>query len=389
MSMKVLFASGYNPFHAGSGPGGCLHNLSKALTDAGIEVHILTPKIDTKGDLGKKISIHYYKNPIEGKPLSQSFITFSMFSIPQIKQICTQHHIDIIHGHSPTTFAYSMHRNRSPPLVISAHGSSFGEISSVYLTPTKFINVSSIKDVTTVHPLWAYLTNLEYHYADRVISVSGAVSEELAHYYRLDREKISVIHNGVTVPPMNGVVEDYLILSIGRLVWRKGFLYLINAMPDVLKEYPKAKLVLVGEGGYKQKLVYQVKKLHLEDNVTFKGYMPKEELFNLYAKAHIYVQPSLYEPLCGTILEAMACQKPIIATNIGGNPEMIRNHQSGVLVDPYNSGQLSLAITSLLSDASYCARISKNAKEIAEKHFSWASIAKKTIEMYQRQINTQ
>jgi glycosyltransferase involved in cell wall biosynthesis len=387
--LKVLFASGYNPFHSGSGPGGCLHYLSKALAAIGCEVHILTPRIDAQGDLGSQVSIHYYKNPLEKYPIGNSFIPFSVFSVSQIKHFCSKYSIDVVHGHSPTTFVYSMMKDKKRPFVVSAHGTSFGEISSLYRTPNNFLNLSSIKDAAIVQPSWACLTNLEYNYADRVVAVSKAVADELVNYYRLDSQKISVVYNGVSVPLVEERGEENLILSIGRMVWRKGFLYLINAMPSVLKEYPKAKLVLVGEGIYKPKLIEQTKKLNIEHAITFCGYLPKEDLFKLYGKAHLYIQPSLYEPLCGTVLEAMACQKPVIATKVGGNREMIRQGENGVLVNPSDSKELAEAIKTLLSDASYCARIGKKAKETVEKSFSWESIAKETLKMYQTSIDQQ
>jgi glycosyltransferase involved in cell wall biosynthesis len=385
--LKVLFASGYNPFQSGSGPGGCLYNLSRALVELGCEVHILTPQIATKGYVGRGVTVHYYVNPLRNHFVRNSWVSFSFFSIKQIKQICRNFDIDIVNGHSPTTFAYSFLRNEKIPFIVSAHGTSFGEISSLCGKPHKYLDFSSVMDGLITQPVWAYLTHLEYKCADKVHVVSNAVANELISYNHLSSDLIYTIPNGVNLMPIKESFDENLILSAGRMVWRKGFLYLINAMPDVLKEYPKAKLLLIGDGLYKQRLIERVNELNLKGSITFSGCIKQQELFKLYSKAHIYVQPSLYEPLGNTVLEAMASERPVVASRVGGISEIIYNNENGLLVDPANSGQLASAINLLLSDKPLCSRIGKNAKRTTDANFSWEAIAKKTLKMYQDVID--
>jgi Glycosyltransferase len=387
--MNVLFVSAYNPYQVGSGPGNTLHYLSQSLAAIGCKVHILCPKLPMTNPSDEKISIHFYDTPLRKTPLSRSYPLFSLFSSGQISQIINAYHIELINGESPSTFAYPVIRHEKLPLVVTVHGTSFGELSSLYRTSTRLSSLSTLYETAIIQPAWACLTNMEYHCASNLVAVSAAVANELAGYYRLNREKIKVIHNGVFVPETSSEVnqEEYLIFSVGRMTWRKGFLFLIQAMTEILKEYPRAKLVLLGRGSYKESLIEYSRKLGLSESVIFKENLSKQELSKLYAMAHVYVQPSLYEPFAGTVLEAMAAQKPIVACRVGGIPEMISDGKNGVLVEPYSSHQLANAIKLLLSDSSYANQLAKNAKQTVLDSFTWETIAKETLSHYEKVLN--
>jgi glycosyltransferase involved in cell wall biosynthesis len=383
MCLRVLFASGYNPFQAGSGPGNGLYYLSQALAEIGCNVHILTLKSEQTLPLDDRVSIHYYDNPLGKSKLGNSWIPFSLFSVRQIKDLCRKYDIDIVNGNSPTTFMYSFMRDDKQPFVVTAHGTSFGELRSLYSIPNRFASKSVVTEGAIIQPIWGYLSNVEYNFADKVVAVSKAVEQEIINYFHVDPQNVVTIHNGVDVLPLKEEEEENLILSVGRMTWRKGFLYLIDAMPTVLREFPKAKLMLVGEGLFKQKLIDYVKRLNLEKSVIFSGYLQKEELFKLYLKSQVYVQPSLYEPLGNTILEAMAYQKPVIATRVGGIPELIIDKNNGILVNPCDASGLAEAIKMLFSDVSYAKQIAKNAKATINASFTWESIAKQTFNFYE------
>lgn len=381
---KVLFVSAYNPFEAGSGPGNGLFYLSQAIARLGCEVHILTPQSNTIGELDG-VQIHFYTNPLRGKPFGNSWLFFSILCQKQISTLCEEYKINIINGRSPSTFGHALTQEPRLPFVVSVHGTSFGELRALYLAKRK--NPSIIKNALITQPTWAYLTNLEYQYADCLLAVSKAVAEELVSYYHIAPEYIQVIHNGVLPVEPKETEEANILLSVGRMVWRKGFLYLIQAMPEVLKEFPDITLVLVGDGPYKPELVKCVKEMHLEKSVTFYDNMTKHELFNVYTKAKVYVQPSLYEPLCNTILEAMAYKRPVIATRVGGIPEIISDQRNGLLVDPFNSQQLASSISLLLSDDSLRKKLAEKGCQSVRASFSWEKIAAETLATYTRVIN--
>jgi glycosyltransferase involved in cell wall biosynthesis len=186
-------------------------------------------------------------------------------------------------------------------------------------------------------------------------------------------------------------IEDqnasHVILFVGRLIWRKGVKYLIDAMPQILAEYVDTKLLVVGNGEQWPFLEKRIKKLGIESSVQFLGKVPSENLYSLYNEADVYAQPSLYEPCALTILEAMSMRKSIVATRVGGIPELITNGVEGLLVEPGNSLQLARAITNVFSDSSCRRRFGSNARKKVEREFTWEAIAKKTFEFYKNLLN--
>lgn len=384
--LKILVISAYNPFQLGSGPASGLYYLSRALAEIGCEVHILTPKTEKEAEIDNNVFIHYFEKPFGINFLGKSWLSFGAFSVKKVKELCRLNKIDIIQSRSPSSFGYALTKEIKIPFLVSVHGVSFQEIGSYFKVPIKFTDKSTFLDAALVQPMWAFLTNLEYKHSDKLIAVSKSVADEITRYYHIKNDKISVIHNGVSVIKENIDEQENLLFSAGRLIWRKGFTYLIQALPKILKEHPKTKLVIAGEGKFKSKLKDYSKKLNVEHAVYFCGNLSKKEMFSMYARAQIYVQPSLYEPLGNTIMEAMALEKPVIATKVGGIPEIITTQKNGLLVNPHNSNQLAEAINMLLSDSSYRKKLSHNAKLNMDKNFSWQLIARKTLALYEQSL---
>ena len=184
--------------------------------------------------------------------------------------------------------------------------------------------------------------------------------------------KIKVINNGVDrakfYPPKNPVTQP-IILCTSRFGARKGVEYLIQALALV----PKAKLLLVGTGKLESKMKQLVRKLHLSSRVEWLGVVPHDRLGPIYRRAKIFVLPSLSESQSNSLLEALASGLPVVATNIGGNPELI-NSQNGILVPPADSQALAEAIIQALNRR--WQKISLGQK------FSWKHSAKEYWRLY-------
>jgi len=152
-----------------------------------------------------------------------------------------------------------------------------------------------------------------------------------------------------------------IVLFVGRLVPIKGLDTLIMSFKNILKTFPETLLIIIGTGydeKYYQKIVFDNR---LEKNILFKGYVPQNILSEYYNMADVYVLPSLREELSNTIMEAMACGVPVITTNVGGNPFLIKNGFSGLLVPPKNIEKLTEALTRILSDSILAQTLSDNA----------------------------
>lgn len=196
---------------------------------------------------------------------------------------------------------------------------------------------------------------------------------------------IAVIPNGIDtrefVPGRPEEREPAHLLCVSRLVERKGVQHLIEALPEVLRAVPDARLTLAGEGNLEGRLRQRCAELGIAGKATFMGYVPHAELPALYRRAELFIQPSFYEGMSNTVLEAMACALPIVATGEGGREELFRGNAESV---PYGAhGALARAIIALLKDAGRRAGMGSRSREVAEE-FSWGAVASHYLGEYER-----
>jgi len=184
------------------------------------------------------------------------------------------------------------------------------------------------------------------------------------------------------VPP---VKKDYFeIMTAGYLLRRKGIQYLIDAMPLILREFKNVKLRIVGDGPFKPELMRLVKKLSLDDIISFGGLVPRDEMIKYYASCDVYVQPSLSETFPSTIREAMSAGRPVITTNVGFIEEHIIDSVNGFLVPKENSRALTGKILLLLSDEDLRLKIGTKAKAYVENSFNWDRIVSMWHSVYHK-----
>lgn len=312
-------------------------------------------------------------------------IAFSLLSVKRISRLLEDKKIDIVHGQSPSSFGYAILRKRKIPYVVTIHSTPLGEISSFLDLPFSQIRPFVARQAMITQPTYAVLNYIEYKRADKLIAVSKSVALETVRLFRIDDDKIVVIHNGVNPPNLQIVKEgqDQIILFVGRLVWRKGVQHLLHAMPLVLKEKPDVKLFVVGEGWYKKSLEKEAIRLKLQRSVRFFGHVSPDVLFSLYSKARVFVLPSIYEGLSITVLEAMSMGKPVVVTSVGGSPEFIKNGENGFLVGPGNYLQLAKAILEILNDSRMAKRMGRMARSTILRKFTWKEVCRRTIKLYE------
>jgi len=176
-------------------------------------------------------------------------------------------------------------------------------------------------------------------------------------------------------------IKDKMILSVGRLAEKKGIKYLLSAMPDVLKKYPELKLVIVGDGPEKNRLLSQAEELKIKDSVVFTGKILNKNLPDYYSSADVFVLPSIItkegdtEGLGVVLLEAIASGAPVIASNVGGIPDIVINEKTGILVPEKNPKALSDSIIKLLGDKELSSALGKKAKIHVQKSFQWSKVS--------------
>jgi glycosyltransferase involved in cell wall biosynthesis len=209
----------------------------------------------------------------------------------------------------------------------------------------------------------------------------------------LKREKLEVIPFGVDTnffKPMNiKKAEDiFQILTVGYLIERKGFKYLIKSIKEVLKEHNNVRLKIVGSGPLEKKIKKLIKELKLEKNIEIIQNVSDDKLLELYNSSDLFVLPSIVDSQGNTeglgvvLLEAMACKLPVIGSNIGGITDIIQDHRTGLLVHQKDIFDLSKAITCLIKDINLRKKLAINGYNHVRVNFSWEKIAESYLKVY-------
>ena len=214
---------------------------------------------------------------------------------------------------------------------------------------------------------------------DRLIVVSKAIDHKIREEGRAVAP-ISLIYNGVDLQRYNHqqpcctLHEEYLIPAdaqivgvVARLEAEKGHRTLLEAWPLVLAEVPSARLLIIGEGSERDSLEAQVASLGIEDRVVFTG--RREDVPAVTAALDVAVLPSYREAQGLSVLEAMALGRPVIASRVGGIPEMIEDGVSGLLVEPHDCDALAAGIVRLLTDHPLADMIAHRGHELVHDRF--------------------
>ncbi len=254
------------------------------------------------------------------------------------------------------------------------------------LRPWKFDQLAEGYNVST----WIEKIGLEN--ADRVVAVSEMMKKDILDNFSVDPGRVTVIHNGIDLETWNprplsdelrrryGIAEDY-VLFVGRPTAQKGMEYLIDAADDI-----PVQVVLEAMGAdtkdYENRMMEKVK--GKKNIVWIHENLGDVKNVELYTSARVFICPSVYEPFGIINLEAMACETPVVATAVGGIPEVVVPEETGILVDPADSGQIAAAVNRLLENPELAAEMGKRGRRRVEERFSWDSIAAQTRDMYRR-----
>ena len=195
--------------------------------------------------------------------------------------------------------------------------------------------------------------------------------------------------SGLAVRRELGVQENAkVVLAPGRLVSRKGFEYLIEAMPAVVDRHPQAKCILVGDGDLRDTLWHLADQIGVSDHVAMPGEIPWNQMVGCYSASDVLVVPSVVDQagnvdgLPNCLLEGMSCGLPTVATRVAGIPEVIRDGENGILVRPQDSAALSAAITRLLDSSEERRRLSAAGRSTVVKEFNITHSVERLEEIY-------
>jgi glycosyltransferase involved in cell wall biosynthesis len=231
---------------------------------------------------------------------------------------------------------------------------------------------------------------------DHYIAVSNANAGYLTSEKRLPARKIQVIWNGIDLARFQptriapqGIKKsigfdegDPLVLVVGRLEPQKGHRVLLDAFPAVSREFPRARLVCIGDGSLRGELQAKARSLGLEGNVRFLGY--QSNVPDWVAAADLTVLPSFYEGLPLTAIECLASGKPMVATSVDGTPEVVVNEKTGLTVPPGDAELLAAALRRLLREPELRRQLGAAGRLWVEEQFTIQKQVFKTQELYLR-----
>ncbi len=227
---------------------------------------------------------------------------------------------------------------------------------------------------------------------DRLIAVSQAIVDKI-HIERREGAPIELIYNGVDLErydhtgPCCTLREEYeleadcqLVGVVARLEPEKGHATLLAAWPSVMERVPSACLLVVGEGSQREALEAQALELGIVGRVVFTGL--RDDIPAVTAGLDVAVLPSYREAQGLTILEAMALSRPVVATNVGGIPEMVRDGVTGLLVEPYDPDGLADAIVRFLRDHPFADTVARAGHDLVHERFCIDGMVSSVAEIY-------
>ena len=214
----------------------------------------------------------------------------------------------------------------------------------------------------------------------KIIAISKAVKKRF-DWLKDNEKKVIIIYNGIDLerfnPEINGEeirkefqlsLEGFIVGIVGRLDWYKGHKYFLQAAKIVTETMPDVSFLIVGDGEYRTRLEDQVKQLHLDKNVIFTG--NRNDIPEILSSINLFVLSSVSEGFGRVAAEASACMNPVVATNVGGITEVVKDGVSGRLVPSKNPTALAEAIIDLLKDRNKSRKMGLAGRKRVEELFS-------------------
>ena len=296
---------------------------------------------------------------------------------------------------------------KTKPDIIHLNSSKIGATGAVTAWIYRLISrKANPKIIYTIHglvlndPSWSFIHKSYYRFAewfgglfkDSIIAVSEHDKQTAIKYAIAPKNKILVIHNGINTDQNQfldrngarsklGLDDRFTIVTIAGIYKTKGIMYAIKSI-SILNEETRAKIhyVIIGDGPERHSLEDYVKRHNLANTITFLG---AKDNARIYLKAFdLFVLSSIKEGLSYTLIEAVASGLPIIATDVGGNTEVIENKKTGIIVPPQNHVALADAITNLMQNESLRLSLAERAHKSMNR-FSEKEMIDKTVSLYQ------
>lgn len=347
-----------------------IYSLAAAFKKKGHTIVVASSGGEIK-DLFLENDIEYIHIPIRTKNEISFSVLFSYFIL---KRYLSKNKIDIIHAHARVTqvLASFLSKKFKVPVITTCHG---------FFKPRWH---------RKVFPCWG----------NKVIAISSQVMRHLINDFNVPKRDIALIHHGIDLGKIKkysndeinlfkrniGIPENFIVVgTIARFSVVKGLEYLVKAAQLALKENDKIMFLFIGSGKEEPKLRQLTKDLGIQERVIF--HSPVDNLSDYLCTMDIFVMPSVQEGLGLAILEAQARKVPVVASDVGGIPDIIEDSITGVLAQPRDESAISRSILKLIKDKSLYSMIKENAYNKITKEFSLERMITETEDVYREIIN--
>lgn len=382
--MRVLLLN-YEFPPAGGGAGFATMNIGRELVGLGVDVDVLTAVIDNErdGDLldGMRIfRVASWRKGIHDCGLAGAY-SYAAFAALRRRQLHKANSYDLEHYFfSLPTGAITLTplAGKPPPYIVSLRGSDVPGYDPFNT------------NLERLHKILRPVTRHIWRRASRVVALSHALKETAA----LTSAEIDfrVISNGMDIskfcPKQAGSETSsdspLQLVTVARLLERKGIQHLLDAIG---RPFPLAvELKIIGTGSYEEALKRQAAELGLSDRVKFTGFINADSLPAHYREADLFVLPSQTESFGLVFAEAMATGLPVLATRVGGIPELIRSGTEGILVNPASPAEIRGTLEHLMQNRALLAEMGVAGRRRIEEKYTWRSVAKAYLDVYEEVV---
>jgi len=295
---------------------------------------------------------------------------FSLYISLKLREIIDTYNLDILQVYGGPGGVFLLRKPNLPVIYVANH---------TYAQQFRYFK-------KRIYRFLMLLEKIGYIISTKIIAISSTTKKSLVEDYGIPPEKIIVIPVGIDLDefkPLNDIKKiPSSILYVGRLDKRKGVQYLIKAMRHIVKDFPTAKLYIIGNGNLRNSLEELVKNEKVNNHVVFLGKVPTNDLIEWYNKAEVFVLPSLFEGFGIVVLESMACGTPVIGTKVPGIVDTIEHEKTGLLVSPKNEKWLTESIKKLLDNKKLKKKFIYLGRKVLEKKFNWNKITNKLITIF-------
>ena len=359
-------------------------NKERDLFVENMSIHNFGRKIDPL------IVLSTIKNALALLPISNFHPEIIATTLPYswfITKLIRKHRLDLIHAHFayPEGFAGLIAKHETGrPLIVTLHG-------------VDILTERTIGYGLRLNKGFDIIIRKVLREADVVIASSTSTFEEALNA-GCDQRNLVLVPNGVDIKRFTlnidgrrvrkklGIMGKFIVFTLRAHVPKNGIKYLIKAAHTVLRKNPNVYFVIGGDGPLRRELEKLADGLGISGNIVFTGYIPYDELPYYYAASDIFVIPSVIEAFGLVAVEAMACGKPVVGSNVGGIRDIIRDGQNGYLVEPKDPKSLADKIAFMLENPSLREKLGEEGRRTAERNFDIERRIDKILRIYSRLI---